>query len=73
MNAQSKEQEQQQIPQGEIKNRTAADGGDIHLRVVDKPMTAMAPPQKKVPKIKRKKYQSIGHEMISLFTMVMHK
>lgn len=30
-------------------------------------------PQKKVPKIKRKKYQSIGYEMIRLFTMVMHK
>ena len=30
-------------------------------------------PQKKIPKIKRKKYQSLGYEMIHLFTMVMHK
>jgi anthranilate/para-aminobenzoate synthase component II len=28
---------------------------------------------KKVAKIKRKKYQSIGHEWIKLITMVMHK
>jgi len=29
--------------------------------------------QKKIPKIKRKKYQPIGHELIKLITMVMHK
>ena len=29
--------------------------------------------QMKKPKIKRKKYQSIGHELVKLFTMVMHK
>lgn len=29
--------------------------------------------QKRIPKIKRKKYQPIGHELIKLITMVMHK
>lgn len=36
------------------------------------PTVAVEPPTK-VPKIKHRKYQSIGHEMIRLFTMVMHK
>lgn len=29
--------------------------------------------QKKAPKVKRKRYQSIGHEWIKLITMMMHK